>query len=113
LALAFLLTAGSGLAPAAPAPTTAPHVDPTSVASERTEPTGSACLHHHHRAADLSCQADAVPSGGSSPSAAPASAALLSRPAEPGAARSDLRAAPTHPVPLYLRLHRLLIAHPV
>jgi hypothetical protein len=110
LALAFLLTAGAGLAPAAPAPVTAPNVDPTSVAGDRAEPTGSACL-HHHRATDPACQYDTVPSAGSSSPAAPASAALLPRPAEPDAARSDPRAAPTHPVPLYLRLHRLLVAH--
>lgn len=111
LALLLVLTAGTGLASAAPAPATAPQVDPTSVAGDRADPSGNDCQHHHHRAADPSCQADAVPSAGSSPPAAPASAALPSRPAEPASAHRDLRAAPTHPVPLYLRLHRLLVAH--
>lgn len=111
LALLLVLTAGTGLASAAPAPATAPQVDPTSVASDRTEPTGNGATCHHHRAADLPCQADTVPSSGSPPLAAPSSAALLPRPAAVGVAHSDLRAAPTHPVPLYLRLHRLLVAH--
>ena len=114
LALLLVLTAATGLAAATPAPSSAPHVDPPSVASDRAEPTGNsvACRHHHHRAADLPCQADTIPSAGWPPLAAPSSAPLLPHLAAVGAAHSDLRAAPTHPVPLYLRLHRLLVAHP-
>jgi hypothetical protein len=117
LSLLLVLALGASLAHAAPCPelATLPHAEPAAVAGDCFDSTGAfiPCGRLQHRAKNVLCAADTLPSGASPQPVAPMNETLLPRAAAAGPARYPVRDAPAHPVPRYLRFHRLLVAHPV
>jgi len=112
LALVF----GVGLVHAAPCPEpgTARQVDSDAHAKSCLDSTFAVipCHPKPQTAKDTRCTPEALPANGSASPVVPMHEALLPTPvAEGDAIRADAPEPPTHPVPLYLRLHRLLIAH--
>lgn len=114
LSLAF----GASLVHASPCPEpgTVRHADAGALAQNCLDSKGAAipCHPKAQHAKDTRCTPEALPTSGSSSHVVPMhEAPQFTSVADADAIRTDTPEPPTHPVPLYLRLHRLLIAHAV